>query len=273
MLELVNRERAKAGVQPLAFDRDLNEAAGRHSQWMINTDTFSHVGAGRSQPHDRMVAAGYTFTGAWASGENIAMVSTRAPSGYADEVRLLHSNLMNSAPHRANILSGTYREIGIGFDVGSYKSYTGAFATQNFARTGTKPFITGVAFDDKDGDRFYDPGEGLGGLQVKAVGTTGAVFTTATYGSGGYDLSVPAGTYKVTISGPGIVAAVKTVTVSTKNVKFDVVDPVQVGAGSPVSVKASAAEGIGADEFHPRTADSNAPHGGRGLLKDTHHLA
>ena len=69
-----------------------------------------------------MVAAGYTFTGAWASGENIAMVSTRAPSGYADEVRLLHNNLMNSAPHRANILSGTYREIGIGFDVGSYKS-------------------------------------------------------------------------------------------------------------------------------------------------------
>ena len=77
MLELVNRERAKAVVQPLAFDRDLNEAAGRHSQWMINTDTFSHVGAGRSQPHDRMVAAGYTFTGAWASGENA--IPSRAP--------------------------------------------------------------------------------------------------------------------------------------------------------------------------------------------------
>ena len=47
MLELVNRERAKAGVQPLAFDGDLNQSADRHSRWMISTDTFSHTGAGR----------------------------------------------------------------------------------------------------------------------------------------------------------------------------------------------------------------------------------
>ncbi|HEX2555626.1 MAG TPA: CAP domain-containing protein [Microvirga sp.] len=239
MLELVNRARAQAGVQPLAFDGDLNESAHKHSKWMIDTDTFSHTGVNNTQPHARMESAGYSFTGAWASGENIAWASTRSPTGYADEIELLHSNLMNSPPHRANILSANFREIGIGFNTGSYKNYDAAFVTQNFARSGTNPFITGVAFDDKDGDRFYDVGEGLRGLAVKAVGTTGSIFTATTYKSGGYDLQVPAGTYTVTISGPGIVAAVKVVTVATQNVKFDVVDPVQVG-GATTTARAGA---------------------------------
>ena len=46
LLELINAERAKAGVQPLVFDNDLSEAAEGHSRWMIATDVFSHTGAG-----------------------------------------------------------------------------------------------------------------------------------------------------------------------------------------------------------------------------------
>ena len=42
-------------------------------------------------------------------------------------------------------------------------------------------FLTGVAFDDRDGDRFYDVGEGLGGLTLTAVSSTGATYTTTTY--------------------------------------------------------------------------------------------
>jgi Ca2+-binding RTX toxin-like protein len=224
MLELVNAARAKTGAQPLAFNSALNTSADRHSDWMIAADVFSHTGSAGSSPTQRMTTAGYTFSGTWASAENIAWVSTRAPSGYQDEVRLLHKNLMNSPSHKANILNGDFREIGIGFDTGAFQGWNAAFVTENFARSGSNIFLTGVALDDRDGDRLYDVGEGLGGLLVTAVGAGGA--RTATTGTaGGYSLALSAGTYKVTFSGAGITPVTKTVTIGAKNVKLDLVDP------------------------------------------------
>jgi serralysin len=231
MLELVNAERAANGVQPLAFDFQLNDSAELHSQWMIATDTFSHTGANGSTPTERMVAAGYQLTGSWTTGENLAWASLRPPAGTQDEVELLHQNLMNSPGHRANILAASFREVGIGFELGEFQGYQGAFVTQNFARTGSAFFITGVAFDDLDGDVRYDPGEGLGGVTVTAVSAGGATYTGATYGSGGYDLAVAPGTYTLTFSGGGFAASSRTVTVGQANVKVDWIDPGSATAG------------------------------------------
>jgi serralysin len=227
MLELVNAARRKTGAQPLAFNSALNGSADAHSSWMIAKDIFSHTGSGGSTPTQRMTKAGYKFTGSWASAENIAWASIRGPSGYQDEVQLLHKNLMNSPGHKANILNANFREIGIGFAVGAYQGWTGAFVTENFARSGSKIFLTGVTLDDRDGDRFYDVGEGLGGLKVTAVNsTTGTSYTTTTQTAGGYSLALAAGTYKVTFSGANIAPVTKTVKIGTKNVKLDLVDPV-----------------------------------------------
>lgn len=235
VLELVNRERKKAGVQPLAFDGDLNEAADAHGVWMIGADTFSHTGSGGSAPVDRMKAAGYAFTESWSAAENIAWASLRNPAGLRDEADLLHTNLMNSPGHRANILNGSLREIGIGFQTGEYKGWQSAFIAENFAKSGSALFITGVAFDDKDGDRFYDPGEGLGGLAVKAVKSTGETTTAKTGSAGGYGLALAPGTYMVTFSGGGYTPVAKQVTVGTKNVKLDWIDP---AAGAVAGVSA-----------------------------------
>ncbi len=235
MLELINAERARVGAQPLAFDGDLNESAEDHSAWMISTDTFSHTGAGGSSAADRMKAAGYVFSGSWAWGENIAWVSTRAPAGLQDEVQLLHTSLMNSSGHRSNLLNDGYREIGVGFEVGQYGSYEGAFVTQNFARTATHPFLTGVAFDDRDGDKSYDVGEGLGSLTVSARNNaTGALKTATTGSAGGYELELAAGSYTVSFSGGGFATATQQVTIGTRNVKLDLVDPASAdGAPAP----------------------------------------
>jgi Ca2+-binding RTX toxin-like protein len=245
MLELVNAERAKAGAQPLAFDSALGLAADGQSQWMIDTDTFSHTGANGSSPTQRMQAAGFQLTGSWSTGENIAWASTRNPAGYQDEVELLHTNLMNSAGHRANILNGAFTEVGIGFKVGEYQGWNGAFVTQDFAKSGTGVSLTGVAFDDQDGDRFYDPGEGLGGLTVTAVGAGGVRYVATTYGSGGYDLALPSGTYSVTFSGAGLASTTQQVTVGTTNVKLDLVDPATSGGATPAPAPAPAPAPIG----------------------------
>lgn len=240
LLELINAERAKAGVQPLAFDNDLSEAAEGHSRWMLATDTFSHTGSGGSSPTQRMKAAGYTLAGSWATGENIAWATTRSPAGYNDEIQLLHNNLMNSSGHRANILNGNFREVGLGFEVGDYRGRSSGFVTENFAKTGSDMFLTGVAIDDKDGDKFYDPGEGLSGLTITAKSSTGTTFTTKTMAAGGYDLALKPGTYTVTFSGAGIEASTRTVSVGSKNVKLDLVDP-KLGAVAAVQDEPAAA--------------------------------
>lgn len=226
LLELINAERAKVGAQPLAFDNDLSEAAENHDKWMLAADVFSHTGSGGSSPTTRMKAAGYTLSGSWATGENIAWATTRAPTGYVDEVKLLHTNLMNSSGHRANILNPNFREVGLGFEVGDYKGRSSAFVTEDFGKTGTDLFLTGVTFDDKDGDRFYDPGEGLGAITVTAKNALGQTFKTTTSAAGGYDLVLKPGTYTVTFTGTNIATSTQTVTIGTKNVKKDLIDPV-----------------------------------------------
>ncbi|CAN7528500.1 CAP domain-containing protein [Phenylobacterium sp. LjRoot219] len=225
LLELINAERAGAGVQPLAGNGQLNVAAENHSQWMIDADVFSHTGANGSSATARMQAAGYQFSGSWSNGENIAWMSLRAPTGYADEVQQLHVNLMNSAGHRANLLNGSFTEVGLGFQVGEYQGWQGAFVTEDFARVGSQHFLTGVAYADGDGDRFYDPGEGLGGLTVTAVSAGGATYVAQSYGSGGYDLALSTGSYTVTFSGANIATSTQHVEVGALNVKLDLVNP------------------------------------------------
>lgn len=225
LLELINAERAKVGAQPLAFDNDLSEAAEAHDQWMLATDTFSHTGSGGSSPTTRMKSAGYTLSGSWATGENIAWATTRAPTGYVDEVKLLHTNLMNSSGHRANILNPNFREVGLGFEVGDYQGRSSAFVTEDFGKTGSDLFLTGVAYSDKDSDRFYDPGEGLGTITVTAKNAAGQTFKTTTSAAGGYDLVLKPGTYTVTFAGTNVATTTKTVTIGTKNVKVDLVNP------------------------------------------------
>ena len=225
MLELINTERAAAGAQPLAFNGDLNESSEDHSAWMLATNTFSHTGQGGSSAGDRMAAAGYAFTGSWTWGENIAWQSTRGAPGLQDDVANLHQGLMNSSGHRANILNGAFREIGIGVEQGNFSGWDAAMATQNFAKSGNAHFLTGVAYDDKDNDNRYDVGEGLGGIQVVIVDSNGNQVQTSTGGAGGYQIALANGTYTVTFSGTGLESQTEQVTIAGGNVKRDYADP------------------------------------------------
>ncbi len=232
MLELINEDRAKAGVQPLAFNTYLNDSSEDHSAWMLANDIFSHTGVTGTSAFARMQAAGYQFIGSWGAGENVGYTSIGNPAGYVDELGGLHAAFMNSAGHRANILRSSFKEVGIGFEVGDFGGYTVAMVTEDFAwsNSGAGSFITGVAFDDSDGDRFYDVGEALGGLSVTAVSSSGVHYTTITAPAGGYQLLVPAGTYTVTFSGSSIAPATFQKTVGNLNVKLDLIGSAPVSS-------------------------------------------
>lgn len=270
-LELINRARldpsaeaARAGIglndglaagtittaakQPLAMTPRLIDAARGHGDWILATDTFSHTGAGGSSPGDRMQAAGYTFAGSWTWGENIAL---RSGAIGATTVELLHRQLVESPGHRVNIMHDGFREAGLGLSQGDWAGMGATVLTENFAKSGSAVFLLGVAFDDRDGDRFYDPGEGLGGvsLGIRNI-ATGAVTQASTWSAGGYQLALAPGSYEVTFSGGGIATPVtKPVTIGASNVKLDLDVDVVPGGMTLTGTAAAGAHygGPGAD--------------------------
>ncbi|NIA71192.1 hypothetical protein HBA54_21565 [Pelagibius litoralis] len=213
--------------QPLAFDSELSDAARAHSRWMLDQDTFSHTGAGGSDPGDRMRAAGYDFQGDWSWGENIAWEGTTGNlSGEASTLGT-HEGLFESSGHRTNLLGEGFREVGLGILEGEFTSgstYNALMATQNYARSGDDNFLTGVAYQDGDGDGFYSPGEGKGGVQLSIQKAGGGADSATTTTSGGYKAALDSGSYDVTFSGGSLAAPVTvTLDVVDENVKLDLV--------------------------------------------------
>ncbi len=242
-LELINRARldpaaeaARLGVslgtitttqkQPLAFNTKLNDAADAHSAWMLAADVFSHTGSGGSSPYARMQAAGYTFSGSWSWGENIAWNGTTGTLNLLSSTLSQYSNLFKSSGHRANMLNDGFKEAGIGSVTGQYGSYNALMTTQDFARSGTGSFVTGVAFNDSNADAFYSVGEGRGAIQTQLMSGASTLGTTATWASGGYALkTTAAGQLTVKFSGGGLAQTVgATVAVGASNVKVDLVN-------------------------------------------------
>ncbi|MFH9009526.1 CAP domain-containing protein [Streptomyces afghaniensis] len=116
--DLTNRERARAGLPPLAADPLLTVAAQAHSADMVARDFYSHTAPGGSQPWDRAAAAGSTRR---SIGENIAC-GQRSPAEVVE-------GWMNSPGHRANILKPGFTHLGVGFAGGGR---AGTYWTQLF---------------------------------------------------------------------------------------------------------------------------------------------
>jgi uncharacterized protein YkwD len=117
LLVLVNKERKKIGLKPLAKDIPLRKVARAHSDDMFKKGYFSHISLEDKSPFDRIKADGIIYTTA---GENLALAQT---------VEIAHMGLMNSPGHKANILNPKFGKVGIGImDGGIY----GIMVTQNF---------------------------------------------------------------------------------------------------------------------------------------------
>ncbi len=104
VVELVNKERAKVGLQPLSIRADLCRYARVKSEDMRANGYFSHNSPTYGSPFDMMRSFGITYRTA---GENIAM-------GYSTPEAVVAA-WMNSPSHRENILSSSYTHIGVGF--------------------------------------------------------------------------------------------------------------------------------------------------------------
>lgn len=114
LVELVNAERKKNGLETLAVDSTLASVARAHSAEMRDLSYFAHESpttALRTQV-ERYRAIFNTTPRTIAENIYRAWGRRHVPDG--DDIKKAHESLMNSPSHRANILLGRVTRIGIG---------------------------------------------------------------------------------------------------------------------------------------------------------------
>lgn len=119
MFDMMNSERAKAGLPPLAQQSWAHTTEKRHADRMS--------GAGQIWHNSEYMGQGRKAMGASRLGENVVTASS---------VEKAHRKFMDSAPHRANILDGQFTHAGIGI---SRDSQGMIYAAQGFARISQVP--------------------------------------------------------------------------------------------------------------------------------------
>src|SRR5687768_4348713 len=209
-------------TQPLSWNSRLFDAAHAHANNLNNGDHIfttqdPHTYPNNtSSPNQRIAAAGYSMApysgptngGAFPGPENIAEAATFGSGPYTGAnliagVLSAHNDLFTDQTvpdrgHRSTTTLAFFREIGIGISAGTdvgpdgsgtIRTWDSLYIVQNFGtETSSTPFITGVIYNDANGNGFYDPGEGIGGVRVDVAGANFFAISTA---SGGYTVRVP----------------------------------------------------------------------------------
>ncbi|MFN3689812.1 MAG: CAP domain-containing protein [Fimbriimonadales bacterium] len=127
---LINEQRQRVQLPPLAWHEDVARAARDHSKNMAERNFFDHEDPRLGNVDQRL----NRFRIPWrACGENIFMLS-----GYENPAQVAVHGWMESPEHRANILHKEFTHAGVGVFYRSRDRYF--YLTQIFIRTpdGTK---------------------------------------------------------------------------------------------------------------------------------------
>ena len=117
---LVNAERTSRGLKALKRDGDLAQAARGHSRDMASNQYFDHTSPDGDSVGDRIRKAGYGKPGdGWKVGENLGW-----GTGERATPNALVDAWLDSPAHKQNMLTGSYRELGVGVAGGAPKGST-----------------------------------------------------------------------------------------------------------------------------------------------------
>jgi uncharacterized protein YkwD len=116
VIALTNQERTARGLPALTVSENLTRAADAKARDMLRREYFAHA-----QWQQFIRQAGYLYCSA---GENLGLNQTQASEVVQD--------WMNSPTHRANLLKGRYREIGVAVVRGNYKGFDVIIIVQMF---------------------------------------------------------------------------------------------------------------------------------------------
>jgi hypothetical protein len=219
-------------VQPLAFNALLSEAAHKHTVIMQVVDLQTHQATGELRLGERVTAEGYEWSGLGESVFAFVKSMVHAHAGFAvDWGQAIDGQTGRpETGHRDSLMAAAFAECGIGVldDDDPGTNVGPQLITIDFAepRSAATRFVTGVVYDDANGNDFYDQGEGIPGVRIE---TDASDFFAISSTSGGYAVPVPANAGNVTVFAggqadtPGAVVGSQqvTVTMAGRNVKVD----------------------------------------------------
>ena len=231
-----------AAQPPLAVNDKLVASASFHANEMATYNYFAHQSAVTGEWPNKMVrdqgyALPYTIpssaTSYWELPDDSNQVESIA-AGNSDAQATLNQLLVDAGvsppDHRIQLLgmdsfNQLWREVGAGTAYNASSTYLNYWAIHTCVVNTTDLFLTGVVYNDANGDHAYDLGEGLAGVTVTANG-----LTTTTNAAGGWSIPVTNGTYVVTASGGGFSGTGSvTVTVNGANVEADFISGLGTG--------------------------------------------
>ena len=189
---------------PLAVNKELTSSARFRAEDLSARNYFSHVDPDGIGPNWHALESGYALGRQYARDKKANNIeSLQAGCRQAGDIlsNLVIDRGVSSLGHRKHLLSmddfyAQAREVGVGCFVpadgisGDKKArhYNGYFAAHTARTDSTDVFVTGVVYDDKNGNGLYDSGEGLGGVTVNC-----GVQSTTSMEQGGFSLPVKAG--------------------------------------------------------------------------------
>jgi hypothetical protein len=208
---------ALKAAPPLVFNLQLLDAARKHSHYMI-LNGMTHVeeagkpGFEGASFSDRCKKAGYLG----AAGAENCFRDSSGPEGshvgFIVDSGEGPGGMQPRRGHRANMMGG-FREIGC-----SGVPHDGRLCvTHDFGNRGAARMAGGVAYCDKNGNSFYDLGEGLGNVRISADDGTG----TVTWRSGAYELDLKTSNKVVLKAEFSGLSFTKTFEAGKDNLKFD----------------------------------------------------
>ena len=108
---MINQERAAHGLYPLQSAPQLRASAHQHNLYMAKVDTLEHL----VLPWEWPLGTRITLAKYWwhAVGENIAFNTDWTWSGAQYVENLMYNEVAPNNGHRLNILSTTYRHMGV----------------------------------------------------------------------------------------------------------------------------------------------------------------
>jgi len=130
IVALANADRTANGKGLLVEDPVLKKAAQAKAEDMAKKGYFAHVDPSGNRPWMWFKKFGYYY---WSAGENLAVSF--------DDPAALESAWMNSPTHRANILTGAYKRVGIGIAQGTYQGRPANYIVEFFAN----PYLGSLA--------------------------------------------------------------------------------------------------------------------------------
>ena len=124
VITLINQIRSQNNLTPLTANTQLRNAARAHSTDMLKRSFFDH-----NSPNENWDARIARYLKAPLTGENLAMGS----GSYAAPASIV-KQWMASPPHRAMILTASFKRIGLGLASGTFQGTNGTvMATADFA--------------------------------------------------------------------------------------------------------------------------------------------